>query len=279
MRISDACRVRLRDSIGLAAQNSRPVWCYGNYIFCKSQLRQQIMPISISTSLADFLSSPQAKTWRDLPFFRNGDAKRICTELDRKRNEGAKILPPPQAIFNAFSLTPFDSVKVVILGQDPYPTSGDAHGLAFSYIGNRRLPASLRTILDEVGSDIRNESQPVRPTVGDLTPWACQGVLLLNTALTVEEGNAGAHLKLGWQALADQAITALSEQRPAVAFLLWGGPARQRAALIDSTKHLVLQSGHPSPLNRLRDFRGSHPFSQANAWLIERGQAPVDWNL
>lgn len=237
------------------------------------------MPVSISASLSEFLSSPQAATWRELPFFKNGDATRICAELDRKRSEGAEILPPPQAVFNAFSLTPFDSVKAVILGQDPYPTPGDAHGLAFSYIGHRRLPASLRTILDEVGSDVRGEATPQRPAVGDLTPWACQGVLLLNSALTVEAGKAGAHLKLGWQALTDQAIRTLSQRRPAVAFLLWGGPARQRAALIDSGKHLVLESGHPSPLNRLRDFRGSRPFSRANAWLAEHGQEPIDWSL
>lgn len=237
------------------------------------------MPVSISASLSEFLSSPRSATWRELPFFSNGDATRICAELDRKRSEGAEILPAPQAIFNAFSLTPFDSVKAVILGQDPYPTPGDAHGLAFSYIGNRRLPASLRTILSEVGSDIRDEEIPQKTTIGDLTSWACQGVLLLNSALTVEAGKAGAHLKLGWQALTDQAITALSRRRSAVAFLLWGGAARRRAALIDNTKHLILESGHPSPLNRLRDFRGSRPFSRANAWLVEHGQEPIDWEL
>ncbi len=164
-------------------------------------------------------------------------------------------------------LTPLETVKAVILGQDPYPTPGDAHGLAFSYVGARRLPASLKVILAELSSDC---GVPLPPS-GNLAPWTRQGVLLLNTALTVEAGASGAHMKLGWSALADQAVAAVSAQRPAVVFLLWGGPARRRAALIDRTKHLVLECGHPSPLNRLNDFRGTRPFSRANAWLRERG--------
>lgn len=237
------------------------------------------MTAPISQALADFLASPQSETWSDLPFFRDGRAAFICAELDRRAAAGTHILPPPQMIFNAFALTPFESIKAVILGQDPYPTPEDAHGLAFSYVGDRRLPASLKNILDEVGSDIRGEEHPVRPATGDLTPWAKQGVLLLNSALTVEKGNTGAHLKLGWSALTDQAIKLISDRRPAVAFLLWGGPARARAGLIDADKHLIVESGHPSPLNRLRDFRHTRPFSTANRWLQEHGQTPVDWNI
>ncbi len=237
------------------------------------------MPDSISKALANFITSPQSRIWRDLPFFRDGEAKRICQKLDDLAASGQQILPPPNAIFNAFMLTPFDKIKAVILGQDPYPTLGDAHGLAFSYVGARRLPASLKTILDEVGSDIRGENPPQRPTNGDLTAWAQQGVLLLNSALTVEQGNAGAHLKLGWSALTDQAIKAISEQRPAVAFLLWGGPARSRAPLIDAKKHLIIETGHPSPLNRHRDFRNSKPFSKANAWLQQKGQGEIEWGI
>lgn len=237
------------------------------------------MSDTTSRALADFLASPQSAVWRDLPFFTNGMAAGICAELDQRASAGAHILPPPQDIFNAFALTPFTSIKAVILGQDPYPTPGDAHGLAFSYRGARRLPPSLKTILDEVGSDFRGEAQPERPLNGDLSPWAKQGVLLLNSALTVEAGNAGAHLKLGWSALTDQAIKAISDRQPAVAFLLWGGPARARAPLIDSTKHLIVESGHPSPLNRLRDFRNSRPFSRANQWLEQHGATPINWTI
>ena len=163
----------------------------------------------------------------------------------------------------------------MILGQDPYPTPGDSHGLAFSYRGSRRLPASLHVIFDELSADLGIP----KPRTSELSPWARQGVLCLNTALTVEAGQAGAHLKLGWSALADEVLAAVSAQRPAVAFLLWGGPARKRAVLIDGAKHLVLESGHPSPLNRLNDFRGARPFSRANAWLAERGEKPIDWAL
>jgi uracil-DNA glycosylase len=139
----------------------------------------------------------------------------------------------------------------------------------------RRLPASLRIVLDELAADLGIE----RPITGDLTPWARQGVLLLNTALTVEAGQAGVHLRLGWSALADEAVAAVSAQRPAAVFLLWGNPARKRGLLIDRGKHLVLESGHPSPLNRLNDFRGTRPFSRANAWLEAKGMEPIDWRL
>ncbi len=228
-----------------------------------------------AAALAALLADPAAAGWRELPFFADGTAGRVVAAVDARIAAGAQVLPPPAAIFNALRLTPLESVKVVILGQDPYPTPGDAHGLAFSYQGKRRLPPSLKTILDEAAEDL---GLP-RPLSGDLTPWARQGVLLLNTALTVEAGKAGAHLKLGWSALADEAVAAVSAQRPAAVFMLWGGPARRRAALIDRTKHLVLEAGHPSPLNRRNDFRGTKPFSQANAWLASRGLAPVDWRL
>ena len=186
------------------------------------------------------------------------------------------MLPPPEAVFTSISLTPLDKVKVVVLGQDPYPTPGDSHGLAFSYRGSRRLPASLRTILRRDGAKTWTCRCRNRATS---SKWARQGVLLINTALTVEAGRSGAHMKFGWSALVDQAIAAISAQQPAVVFLLWGGPARKRAALVDRTKHLVIEAGHPSPLNRLNDFRGTKPFSRANAWLAEKGLEPIDWRL
>ena len=226
-------------------------------------------------ALEAFKTSRSAEGWSDLPFFRNGSAEAVAAAIDDRIAAGAQVLPPPQDVFNAFRLTPLDRVKVVILGQDPYPTPGDAHGLAFSYRGARRLPASLRVILSEMAA----ETGAPMPGTGDLTPWARQGVLLLNTALTVEAGRAGAHLKAGWSDLADQAIQAVSERRPAAVFLLWGAPARRRADLVDRSRHLVLESGHPSPLNRLNDFRGTRPFARANTWLIEKGIEPVDWSL
>lgn len=229
----------------------------------------------IGQALAEFRHTKQAASWLTLPFFRDGSAEQVAEKVDAAIASGAQVLPPPEAVFTSLRLTPLDRVKVVVLAQDPYPTPGDSHGLAFSYRGSRRLPASLRTILAEMADDI---GAPM-PKAGDLTKWAQQGVLLINTALTVEAGQSGAHMKFGWSALADQAIAAISEQQPAVAFLLWGGPARKRAPLVDSAKHLVIESGHPSPLNRLNDFRGTKPFSRANAWLAGKGLEPIDWRL
>lgn len=229
----------------------------------------------VQQALTQFKHDNEGRTWLSLPFFQDGSAEAVATRVDARIAAGAEVLPRPQDIFNAFRLTPFEDVKAVILGQDPYPVPGDAHGLAFSYRGLRRLPASLRAILAEMAQEC---GTPL-PATGDLTPWARQGVLMLNTALTVEAGKAGAHLSFGWSDLADQAMAALSARREAIAFLLWGAPARKRAILIDTKKHLVLEAGHPSPLNRLNDFRGARPFSQANAWLEKRGLAPIDWNL
>lgn len=229
----------------------------------------------ISQALAAFRAKPQAAGWLTLPFFKDGSAEAVAAKVDAVVASGVQVLPPPDLVFTSLTLTPLDRVKVVVLGQDPYPTPGDAHGLAFSYRGTRRLPASLRTILAEMAADL---DVPM-PKSGDLTQWAKQGVLLLNTALTVEAGKSGAHMKFGWSELVDQAVAAISERQPAVVFLLWGAPARKRAALVDRRKHLVIEAGHPSPLNRLKDFRGTRPFSRANAWLAEKGLAPVDWRL
>jgi uracil-DNA glycosylase len=229
----------------------------------------------VARALAIFRGSPAAEGWRDLPFFAEGMADDVAVRIDNRIAAGADVLPPARDIFNGLALTPLDRVKAVILGQDPYPTPGDAHGLAFSYVGPRRLPPSLKTILAEMAADIGTPP----PRSGDLTPWAMQGVLLLNTALTVEAGQAGAHLNLGWAALADEVVAAVSAHRPAVVFLLWGGPARRRTMFVDDAKHLVLESGHPSPLNRLNDFRGTRPFSRANMWLEAKGLEPIDWRL
>jgi uracil-DNA glycosylase len=231
------------------------------------------------TPVADALQAFRANgsAWLDLPFFSDGGADAMACKVDARAASGMQVLPASENIFRALSLTPLDRVKAVILGQDPYPTPEDANGLAFSYVGPRRLPVSLKIILAEVVEAASGE-KPVFHS-GDLTPWAEQGVLLLNTALTVEAGNAGAHLRLGWSRLADEAVAAVSARQSPSVFLLWGAQARAREALIDTRRHGVIASGHPSPLNRARDFPGSRPFTRANAWLAERGLAPIAWRL
>ncbi len=226
----------------------------------------------VSRALAAFRAT--GSHWLGLPFFQDGGADAVAARVDARVAAGATVLPAPEAIFRALALTPPDRVRGVIPGQDPYPTPGDANGLAFSYVGPRRLPASLKVILGEIEG-----GAPGRPRSGDLTPWAEQGVLLLNTALTVEAGNAGAHLRYGWSRLADEAVAAIAGNETPAVFLLWGAQARAREALIDTTRHGVIASGHPSPLNRARDFPGSAPFARANAWLVERGRPPIAWAL
>ncbi len=229
----------------------------------------------VGAELAAFRADPATEGWRRLPFFVDGGADAVAAALDARIAAGERLAPRPGAIFRALRLTPLDSVKVVILGQDPYPRRGDANGLAFSYVGDRSLPPSLKAIFAELSADLGIPP----PRRGDLTAWAQAGMLLLNAALTTTEGVSGVHLKLGWARLADEVVAAVSARRPAVAFLLWGANARSRAGLIDRNKHLVIESGHPSPLNRARDFPGSRPFSRANAWLETRAAGVVDWRL
>ncbi|MGB3501285.1 MAG: uracil-DNA glycosylase [Mesorhizobium sp.] len=221
----------------------------------------------------DFLRDAHRSGWARLPFFASGAAADVARRVDARRKDGANVLPPAADVFNALRLVSPDQARVFILGQDPYPTPGHAHGLAFSYAGAGALPASLRNIFKEIASDL---GQPLRRR-GDLSDWAQQGVLLLNSVLTVEERSVGAHLKLGWQALADQAVAAVSATSPACVFILWGAKAAASAPLVDRSRHLVLTSVHPSPLSAHNGFFGSRPFSKANAWLMERGARPIDW--
>jgi uracil-DNA glycosylase len=223
-------------------------------------------------ALDAFLADQASAGWRQLPFFTHGAARLIAAKLDRRCDEGASILPAPEEIYAALRLTPLGAVKAVILGQDPYPTPGDAHGLAFSYRGYERLPASLKRIFAELASDLGVDA----PATGDLSNWARQGVLLLNAALSVEAGQAGAHLRLGWSALTDQVVAHVSAARPAVAFILWGDKARAKAVLVDP-RHAIIASAHPSPLAARGDFMGSRPFSRANAFLVAHGVEPVRW--
>lgn len=192
-------------------------------------------------------------------------------ELDCLVGAGHQVLPQASDIFKALKLAPLEAVKVVILGQDPYPTPGHAHGLAFSCLG-ARLPASLKRIYRELGDDLGVAA----PLSGDLSAWARQGVLLLNAALSVEAGQAGSHLGLGWDRLANEVIDAVSENSPAAAFILWGDKARARKSQI-GPRHLVIESAHPSPLAARGDFLGSKPFSRTNAFLKEKEVRVIDW--
>jgi uracil-DNA glycosylase len=215
----------------------------------------------------------RARGWTDLPFFTEGAAGRVSRAVDARAVAGAHVLPAPADVFAALHLTPLPRTRILVLGQDPYPTPGDAHGLAFSYRGGGRLPASLRNIARELADDLGLAV----PNGGDLSGWARQGVLLLNAVLTVEAGRAGAHRGLGWEALSDQAVRAVSQAVPAAVFLLWGADAQKKRPLIDAGRHLLIESPHPSPLSAHRGFFGSRPFSRANDWLASRGQEPIDW--
>lgn len=195
--------------------------------------------------------------------------------LGQEKQAGKHIYPPSAQIFNAFNSTPFDKVKVVILGQDPYHGAGQAHGLCFSVLPGVRVPPSLRNIYKELHSDLGIE--PAQH--GCLQPWAEQGVLLLNATLTVEDSKAGAHQGRGWEQFTDAAIHALAEQREGLVFILWGSHAQKKGAFIDEQRHLVLRAPHPSPLSAHRGFFGTRPFSQANHWLQEQGAEPIDWAL
>lgn len=199
--------------------------------------------------------------------------KALEAEIAARRNAGAHIFPPEENIFAAFNLTPLKSVKVVILGQDPYHGAGQAMGLSFSVPGGMKVAPSLRNMLKEIEGDI---GQSVLSS-GDLSAWAKQGVLLLNAVLTVEEANAHAHAGLGWEVFTDYAISTVSGACEGVVFLLWGGAAQKKASLIDQNKHLVLTAAHPSPLSAYRGFLGCKHFSKTNTYLATAGKTPIDW--
>lgn len=185
------------------------------------------------------------------------------------------VYPPSQLIFNAFNLTPFNKVKVVILGQDPYHNIGQAHGLAFSVPNGIMPPPSLKNIFKELQSDI---GMPI-PTNGNLESWAREGVLLLNSCLTVRANNPASHQGIGWQRFTDAAINALSEKKEHIVFLLWGNYAIAKEKLIDTRKHLVLKTVHPSPLSANRGFFGCRHFSQTNTYLSSNGISPIKWDV
>ncbi|WP_145947903.1 uracil-DNA glycosylase [Paenibacillus sp. Y412MC10] len=186
-----------------------------------------------------------------------------------------KVYPPKEDLFKALKLTPYEDTKVVILGQDPYHGPGQAHGLSFSVKPGVRIPPSLVNIYKELHSDL---GVPI-PNHGTLVHWAEQGVLLLNTVLTVRDGEANSHKGLGWERFTDAVIEKLNERDKPVVFILWGSHAQKKGAFVDRKKHLVIQSVHPSPLSVHRGFFGSRPFSKANAFLAAHGIKPVDWAI
>lgn len=195
--------------------------------------------------------------------------------LKQEKANGKIIFPPSQLIFNAFNHTPFEKVRVVIIGQDPYHGADQAHGLSFSVPAGIDLPPSLVNIFKEIEADLGIKMQKK----GDLTPWANQGVLLLNATLTVQQANAGSHQNKGWEQFTDAAIRALNEQREGLVFVLWGSYAQKKGEIIDAKKHLVLKSPHPSPLSAHRGFFGNHQFSRINEYLVQKGEAPIDWKV
>ena len=196
--------------------------------------------------------------------------------LEQEYKQGTIVYPKPSDIFNAFKLTPFNEVKVIILGQDPYHGANQAHGLSFSVQKGVAVPPSLKNIYKELQADIPGFNIPSH---GDLSSWAKQGVLLLNSTLTVRSDQPGSHQKMGWEQFTDQAIRALSEQREGLVFMLWGRYAQAKASLIDSTKHVVLTAAHPSPFSAYNGFFGCTHFSKANAYLVKKGEKPIVWQI
>ncbi|MBG6242127.1 MAG: uracil-DNA glycosylase [Candidatus Symbiopectobacterium sp. Dall1.0] len=215
-------------------------------------------------------------TWHDVlaqekeqPYF-----VQTLTFAGNARAEGKVIYPPQKDVFNAFRYTEFNQVKVVILGQDPYHGPNQAHGLSFSVRPGIPAPPSLMNMYKELANDIPGFTIPQH---GCLQSWAEQGVLLLNTVLTVEAGQAHSHANLGWETFTDRVISALNEKRDGIVFLLWGAHAQRKGSIIDTQRHHVLKSPHPSPLSAHRGFLGCRHFSKTNQFLIQQGQSPIDW--
>ncbi|MEK9767216.1 MAG: uracil-DNA glycosylase [Thalassolituus sp.] len=206
----------------------------------------------------------------DQPYMQN-----LKEFLQTEKSAGKTIFPPGPLIFNAFNHTPFDQVRVVIIGQDPYHGPDQAMGLSFSVPQGVKVPPSLVNIFKEIHQDLGLSMTGS----GDLTPWADQGVLLLNATLTVEQAKAGSHQKKGWEQFTDSAIKALNAEREGLVFVLWGSYAQKKGAVIDRTKHLVLESVHPSPLSAHRGFFGNRQFSMINDYLVNRGETPINWQI
>ena len=207
---------------------------------------------------------------REAPYFRE-----IREFVEQERKKGKRVYPKNSEIFRALQLTPFEQVKVVIVGQDPYHGPNQAHGLCFSVRPGVPLPPSLQNIFKELHNDLGCPP----PTSGSLENWATQGVLLLNTTLTVEAGQPMSHANVGWERFTDRIISELNERRAGIVFMLWGSHAQKKGAAIDPTRHLVLKAPHPSPLSAHRGFQGCRHFSKANEYLFAHDRAPIVWDL
>lgn len=214
----------------------------------------------------EFICAEQQK-----PYFTN-----LMTDVAKQRGDGINIFPAEDKVFSAFDYLDLVDIKVVILGQDPYHGQGQAHGLAFSVEPNIKIPPSLVNIYKELATDIQGFEIPAH---GHLTKWAEQGVLLLNTVLTVQEGNAHSHAKLGWETFTDAVVASLNDKNPGCVFILWGSHAQKKGKNIDTSKHCVLKGPHPSPLSAYRGFFGCRHFSKANVWLAKNNRAEIDWHL
>jgi uracil-DNA glycosylase len=216
-------------------------------------------------------------TWVDsLENALESESYRQLGEFLREQRAAESIFPPVESTFAALEMTPLDKVRVVVLGQDPYHDDGQAHGLSFSVPHGHRLPPSLRNIVKELREDIQ---EPVDATHGNLTAWAQQGVLLLNAVLTVRAHEANSHRGKGWEEFTDEVISAVSRRSEPAVFVLWGATAGKKQTLIDTKRHAIIATVHPSPLSARRGFFGSRPFSKINAQLREWGQDPIDWYL
>ncbi|EWH08505.1 uracil-DNA glycosylase [Catenovulum agarivorans DS-2] len=202
--------------------------------------------------------------------------QQIMQFVQSERDAGKTVYPPQADVFNAFKVTELEQIKVVILGQDPYHGPNQAHGLSFSVLPGIKTPPSLVNMYKELATDIEGFQIP---QTGYLLPWAEQGVFLLNTVLTVEEGKAHSHAKCGWELFTDKVISAIDKYADKVVFMLWGAHAQKKGKHIDRNKHLVLTAPHPSPLSAHRGFFGCRHFSQANEYLQQNSKTPIDWNL
>jgi uracil-DNA glycosylase len=216
------------------------------------------------------------QSWRPVlePEFSQPYIAKLEAFLETERSSQT-VFPPESEVFSALELTPFENIRVLIVGQDPYHDDGQAHGLAFSVKPGKKVPPSLVNIYKELEADLGTP----RTKNGFLEPWAQQGVLLLNTSLTVRAHEAGSHKGQGWEKLTDAIIRVVSGKSERVVFVLWGAPAGKKLALIDASKHTVIQSAHPSPLSAHNGFFGSKPFSKINAALLEVGQPEIDWRI
>jgi uracil-DNA glycosylase len=219
-----------------------------------------------------------SQTWQEIIRQQQSQSyfQQINDFVEQQRRDGKVVYPPENQVFSAFDMTPFEDVRVVILGQDPYHGAQQAHGLAFSVLPGVKIPPSLRNMYKELADDIEGFEAP---THGYLESWAQQGVLMLNTVLTVEEGKAHSHAKCGWETFTDHIIAQLNERTEPIVFLLWGAHAQKKGQAIDEKKHFVLSAPHPSPLSARRGFFGCKHFSQTNELLKSQNLPAIDWCL